>query len=51
MKKYTVKHLDNYGSGALDDLLAVEKLEEMTKGTSKPRTGPSPRKCVKALQI
>ncbi|KAH0370527.1 hypothetical protein KCU65_g2571, partial [Aureobasidium melanogenum] len=51
LKKYTVKHLDDYEDpGALDDLLAVKKLEEMTKGYIKAQDGVI-SECVKALQM
>ncbi|KAH0031119.1 hypothetical protein KCU80_g11312, partial [Aureobasidium melanogenum] len=51
LKKYTVKHLDNYEDpGALDDLLAVGKLEEMTKGYIKAQDEVISQ-CVKALQL
>lgn len=51
LKKYTVKHLDNYKDvGELDDLLALETLKEMTNDYIKAQDE-AISKCVEALQI
>ncbi|KAK6003120.1 hypothetical protein QM012_000965 [Aureobasidium pullulans] len=51
LKKYTIKHLDNYEDvGELDDLIAVKKLEDMTRGYIKAQDDVISQ-CVKALQL